>query len=296
MIGKNIDRQAQSAAGEFRTMVENGFLGSETAQHYASGYEATRLFGSAHGQLERLRSQEIIGRRLPALPARVLDIGGAGGVYSLWLLDRGYEVRLIDALPLHVELAERSLNEHPHHRLASARVGDARRLEEPDRSAGAVLLMGPLYHLTERDDRVQSLREAHRVLRSGGILFAAAISRFASLLDGLSRNLVDDPVFCEILKTDLDTGQHRNSTHHPDYFTTAFFHRPDELAAEVREAGFTLESLVAVEGPAWLLANLEERLNEIEKRNQLLELLQSVESDPSLIGMSAHLLAVARKE
>ena len=277
-------------------MDENGFLGSETAQHYASGYEATRLFGSAQGQLERLRSQEIIGRRLPAPPARVLDVGGAGGVYSLWLLDLGYEVRLIDALPLHVELAERSFNEHPNHRLASAHVGDARRLEEPDCSADVVLLMGPLYHLTARDDRLQSLREAHRVLRSGGILFAAAISRFASLLDGLSRNLIDDPVFCEILKTDLETGQHGNPTNHPDYFTTAFFHRPDELAAEIRAAGFTLESVVAVEGPAWLLANLEERLNEIEKRNQLLELLRSVESDPSLIGMSAHLLAVARKE
>jgi SAM-dependent methyltransferase len=276
-------------------MVESGFLGSEVAQHYVSGYEATRLFGSAQGQLERLRSQEIIGCRLPALPARVLDVGGAGGAYSLWLLDQGYEVHLIDALPLHVELAERSLNGHPNHRLASARVGDARRLEEPDCSADAVLLMGPLYHLTGRDDRLQSLREAHRVLRSGGMLFATAISRFASLLDGLSRNLIDDPVFCEILKTDLETGQHGNPTYHPDYFTTAFFHRPDELADEVREAGFTLESLIAVEGPAWLLANLEERLKETEKRNQLLELLRSVESDPSLIGMSAHLLAVARK-
>jgi len=276
-------------------MAESGFLGPEAAQHYASGYEAMRLFGSAQGELERIRTQEIIGRHLPPPPRRVLDIGGAGGVYSLWLLDQGYEVCLIDALRLHVELAERTLSEHSNHRLASARVGDARNLDEPDGSAQVVLLMGPLYHLTERKDRIRALNEAHRVLDQGGILFAAAISRFAPLLDGLCRNLVDDPVFQQILKSDLETGQHRNPTNHPDYFTTAFFHRPDELAAEIRAAGFSDESVIAVEGPAWLLPNLADRMHDPAKKEQIIELLRAVEGDPSLIGMSAHFLAVARK-
>jgi SAM-dependent methyltransferase len=276
-------------------MVESGFLGPEAAQHYASGYEATRLFGSAQGELERIRSQEIIGRHLPPPPVRVLDIGGAGGVYSLWLLDQGYEVRLIDAMPLHVELAERTLSEHSNRRLASARVGDARHLDESDCSAQVVLLMGPLYHLTEREDRIRALSESHRVLEEGGMLFATGISRFAPLLDGFCRNLVDDPVFQRILKLDLETGQHRNPTNHPDYFTTAFFHRPEELADEIRDAGFSVESVIAVEGPAWLLPKLAERLHDPAKKAQMVELLRAVEVDPSLIGMSAHFLAVARK-
>jgi ubiquinone/menaquinone biosynthesis C-methylase UbiE len=276
-------------------MVERGFLTSEAAQHYASGYEANRLFGSAHGELERCRSQEIIARHLPAPPARVLDIGGAGGVYSLWLLDQGYTVCLIDALPLHADLAGKVLGEHPHCDRATAKVGDARQLEEPDYSAQAALLMGPLYHLIEREDRVRALREAHRVLCPGGVLFAAAVSRFASLLDGLTRNLVDDPAFQQILTADLETGQHRNPTNHPDYFTTTFFHRPDELAEEVREAGFCVESLVGVEGPAWFLANLAERMSDSAKREQLFGLLRAVECEPSLMGLSAHFLAIGRK-
>jgi SAM-dependent methyltransferase len=276
-------------------MADETGLPPESARHYASGYEATRLSSSAQGELERIRTQEIIARFLPPTPARILDIGGAAGAYSLWLLDQGYEVRLIDALPLHAELAAQSLKLHSNRQLASATVGDARSLEEADRSADAVLLMGPLYHLTERDDRLQAIREAHRILRPGGFVFAAAISRFASLLDGLARNLIDDPAFCEILKGDLESGQHRNPQHHPDYFTTAFFHHPDELAEEVAEAGFVLELLLPVEGPAWLLPNLADRLRDRTKQAQLLDLLRAIEEEPSLVGVSAHFLAVARK-
>ena len=214
---------------------------------------------------------------------------------SLWLLDRDYEVRLVDAMPLHVELAARTLSEHANRDLATARLGDARNLEEPDDSADAVLLMGPLYHLTDRGDRLQALREAHRVLKPDGFVFAAAISRFASLLDGLARNLVDDADFRQILEADLQSGQHRNPTNRPDYFTTAFFHHPDELRAEVAEVGFRVEALFAVEGPAWLLPNLAERLAHSAKREQLLSLLRTVEAESSLIGTSAHLFAVGRK-
>ena len=155
--------------------------------------------------------------------------------------------------------------------------------------------MGPLYHLTERNDRLQALREAHRVLKPGGCLFAAAISRFASLFDGLTRNLVDDAAFQPILDGDLRSGQHRNPTNRPDYFTTAFFHHPDELRGEVAEAGFREEALLAVEGPTWLLPNLAERMEDVAKRAHLLSLLRRVETEPSLIGASAHLLAVGRK-
>src|SRR5205823_14844698 len=79
--------------------------------------------------------------------------------------------------------------------LAEARVGDARALSDADASADGVLLLGPLYHLVSAADRIRALSEARRVLRPGGVLVAAAISRHASLLDGLTRGLVDDPAF-----------------------------------------------------------------------------------------------------
>jgi SAM-dependent methyltransferase len=179
--------------------------------------------------------------------------------------------------------------------LASCRIGDARDLEVPDATADIVLLLGPLYHLTEASDRARALGEARRVLKPGGRLFAAAISRYASALDGLSRDLLDDPEFERIVNRDLKEGQHRNPTDRLDYFTTAYFHRPDELADEVRAAGLALEGVFGIEGPGWILPDVSERMADPGKRAALLLVAGMLETEWSVIGTSAHLLAIARR-
>lgn len=265
----------------------------EAQAYYNRGEEAGRLFRS-HGLLEFARTQEILRRHLPPPPASILDVGGGPGAYACWLAALGHRVSLVDAVPLHVEQARAASARQPDAPLARCRVGDARRLDESDASAQAVLLLGPLYHLTERRDRLQALGEARRVLEPGGLLFAAAVGRFASLLSGLADRLLGDPDFAAIVARDLRDGQHRNPTD-KDYFTTTFFHRPDELAAEVGEAGFDLIELLGVEGPGWLLPDLEQRWADPAERERLLQAARAVEREPTLLGLPPHLLAVGRK-
>ncbi len=261
----------------------------EILAHYTDHYdESLRL--SEVNRLELMRTQEILSRYLPPLPAVVLDVGGGPGAYSSWLAGLGYEVHLIDPVEIHVQQA---LDRNP--QPASARVGDARRLDEADATADAVLLMGPLYHLTERADRLRALEEARRVLRQGGPVFVAAITRFASAIDALYSGAMDDERFREIVDQDLETGVHLNPTDDPRYFTTAYFHHADELVAEVEEAGFRGVEVLAVEGVAWAAADLEERLEDPAKREQVLNLLRRLEREPALMGASPHQLAVARK-
>jgi ubiquinone/menaquinone biosynthesis C-methylase UbiE len=261
-------------------------LPSEILQHYANGRERGRLFAGT-GPLELERTKELIARFLPPPPRVVLDVGGGTGVYARWLSGEGYETHLIDPVPLHVEQAQSGI--------ASAMVGDARSLERGDQSVDAVLLLGPLYHLVEREDRIAALREARRVLVEGGLVFAAGISRFASMLDGLNRRLIDDPAFERIVEQDLSDGQHRNTTDNPSYFTTAYFHLPEELAEEMREAGLRTIGTFAVEGPAWLLSNFEERWGDEDHRRRMLNAIRRVETEASLIGASAHILGVGSK-
>jgi ubiquinone/menaquinone biosynthesis C-methylase UbiE len=270
-----------------------GMIPKEIEAYYLRSKESERL-SNEWGELERLRTQSILARYLPPVPAVVFDVGGGAGVYALPLAKQGYQVHLIDPMDLHLEQARICAAESGV-ALASIARGDARRLEAPSSDADAVLLLGPLYHLVERSDRLQALRESRRILKPRGILFAASISRFASLIDGLSRGFFRDAEFRKIVAADLAGGQHNNPTNQIDYFTTAYFHRPEELAAEISDAGFDDVQILSVEGPAWSTAQFRETWNDAVQRQSLMTFLSLIEHEPSLHGASAHLIAVARR-
>lgn len=154
-----------------------------TIAYYAVGKERERL-DEPRGIIEFERTKDILGRYLPPAPATIADIGGGPGRYALWLAERGYCVYHRDLVGLHVQQLLDAAAEHPSLDIETA-VGDARQLDLPDASVDAVLLFGPLYHLPLRGDRVQVLAEARRIVRPGGLVFAAAISRWAARLDAI---------------------------------------------------------------------------------------------------------------
>jgi ubiquinone/menaquinone biosynthesis C-methylase UbiE len=266
----------------------------ELSNFYERVDENGRL-SEGYGPLEWARTLDILKRYLPPPPSVIYDVGGGAGVYALWLARKGYEVHLVEPVAKHVRQARQASQGQPDHPLASIVQGDARKLDQTEDSVDAVLLMGPLYHLTDRKDRIVALKEASRVTRKGGRIFAAVISRFASLLDGVFQDFLDDPAFAAIVVQDLIDGQHRNPTTNPAYFTSAFFHHPDDIKSEIEESGLTLEQLLPVEGVGGLIPHFEEDWADRNRRTNLLKFLRLVETEPSLLGISAHLLAVAKK-
>ena len=263
-------------------------------RYYSEADEESRL-RAGWFQLEHARTQELILRRLPPAPALIVDAGGGSGVYACWLAARGYRVHLIDVVHKHVEQARAASARQAEYPLASAEVGDARHLSHSDGFADAVLLLGPLYHLVEKEDRLASLREAHRVLRPGGLVWAAGISHFASLLDSLTHGFFDDPTFASIVERDLEDSQHRNPTDNPMYFTDAYFHRPGELSRELLAAGFHVVEIVAIEGPGWLARDFDRLWNDPIQRERLLNAVRKVEREPSILGATSHIMAIGRK-
>lgn len=262
---------------------------SDLEAYYARGLEADRLVSDGPGMLEFVRTVEIIERRLPTAPAVVADIGGGPGRYTAWLAGLGYEVEHRDLIPAHVEQARAGVNGAA---TVRARVGDALDLDLADASVDAVLLLGPLYHLRRRADRISALREAMRIVRPGGPVFIAAISRWAPRLDGVLR--------VRLYLEYPDTGNYVDTVErvgwmpplHPGMFT-ATCHRPGQLRAEVRAAGLEVADLVSVEGAAWLVADLPDRLADPVDREMVLAALRATERVPELLGVGPHLLVTA---
>lgn len=247
--------------------------------YYALGFEDRRLRARVAGRIELLRTQEILRRHLPAPPALVLDIGGGTGVHAEWLAAAGFEVRLLDPVPAHVTAATAAG--------LDAVLGHAGALPWDDAVADVTLLLGPLYHLVDPADRAAALAEAARVTRPGGLIAAAAISRHASLLELLAFGEVGDDAVGD-LRAVLETGINPPGSG----FTTAYFHRPDELAAEVAAAGLRDVQVLGVEGPGRpRLLTVDE--DEAERLlASALNVARMLESDPLMVASSPHLLAL----
>jgi SAM-dependent methyltransferase len=202
----------------------------------------------------------------------------------------GYQVHVVDLTTRHIERVRSELGPLG----VTAEVGDARHLDLDDGCFDVVLLLGPLYHLTDRAERLSALSEARRVVRPSGMVGVAAISRFASLFDGLARGFLFDPDFFPIVTRDLAEGQHRNPDDRDHWFTTAYLHEPRELREEVEAVGLEILDLVGLEGLAGWLGHLAGRWETVVGRDMILYSARAVEREPSVIGLSGHLLAVAR--
>lgn len=153
-----------------------------------------------------------------------------------------------------------------------------------------MLLLGPLYHLARRAERVQALREARRIVRPGGPVFGAAISRWAARYDGVLRLRLYErvPAMLEAMGPLERTGVLPPFA--PSGFT-AYTHRPRQLRAEFTSAGLVVADLVNVECGAFLLPDLGERMADPVAREVIMDSARALERVPELLGLGSHLLA-----
>ena len=251
--------------------------------YYADRFvEDDRLHATPYGRLEFERTRELLRRHLPPPSARVLDVGGATGVHARWLVEDGYQVHIVDLVPEHVAVA-RSLPG------VTATVGDARELAEPDGHADVTLLLGPLYHLVEQADRHRALEEATRVTAPGGVVAAAAISRYAALLELGALDRIDNETE-PLLRQVVASGRHDPRLG----FTTAYFHHADELADEMRAAGLHEVRVHGIEGPMVPLLVFLSRETNTDLLPAALRVARILDDDPAIIAASSHLLGLAR--
>ncbi len=259
---------------------------------YNSGIEKGRLHRGL-GLIEFERTKEILLAELPPAPAVIYDIGGGYGEYSYWLASLGYKVYLYDIAEENIRMAETWANEWPN-TLECAEVCDARSIDRSDESADAILLMGPLYHITEYEERLLCLKECHRLLKPNGILFTANITRYSTALKYVAaydyNPKLNEEDFFHMLEHTLETGIHTKKP-----MGHAYFHKPDELIKELSDAGFVEIDLRGVIGPCWLIRNLDDVWGDDLKRETIMKVVRLLEKEESLMGLSTHFLSISGK-
>lgn len=278
------------AIGRASTPIKPG----DASDYYAEwGKESERLFVKPEGIIERLRTESILKRHLPKPPAVIYDVGGGAGVYAFPLAQQGYSVHLFDFTPLHIEQASAKMKESGI-QLAECAVGDARNIQANDTVADVVLLFGPLYSLQDKNDRIKALHEAYRILKPGGMLFAAAITRYSMLIVG-DRKKFHDPEAATLMQDIIKTGKNNNPALPHKFFASAYYHNPEELEQEVVAAGFKDVQMLSVEGLSWAFPSLPRVVQDRQALDTLLQLLEMTEKNGSTLGASGHLMAIGKK-
>jgi ubiquinone/menaquinone biosynthesis C-methylase UbiE len=230
---------------------------------------------------------------LPPPPAKIFDCGGGPGRYAIELTRQGYDVTLFDLTESNLALAKEKAAAAGIE-LSGIHQGSATDLSRYAESTfDAVLLMGPLYHLLDESDRQQAVAEAYRVLKPGGMFFAAFITRYAALKWSAANNplwAVDHPEETQCI---LETGQLPPRRETEGEFV-AYFAHPAEVNPLIEATGFQVKTILGVEG---LVSEIEEKVNELtgEAWDFWVDLNYIVAADPSLHGGAEHLLAVAQK-
>ncbi|ELQ0171764.1 class I SAM-dependent methyltransferase [Clostridium perfringens] len=269
----------------------------EVLKFYNDGAEKGRLERGL-GKVELYRTKEIIKRYINKENNVIYDVGGGIGIYSSWLANMNNEVHLLELAPWAVEYAKRNQNENNEF---VSEVCDARNINREDESADAILLMGPLYHLQNKSERLRVLNEAKRVLKKGGILFSVGISKFSSTTWALStygrdNNFLDDDIYINMIEKELLSGIHNRPKEYPYFISQSYFHTPLELRQEIESVGLTTIQKYAIEGSIWITPDLNEKWEDKKSRERLLNILMLTENEESIMGISPHFMIVSKKD
>ena len=230
----------------------------------------------------------------PKAPASVADIGGGPGRYAIWLARLGYAVTLLDLSEGNLRIAEEQSKEAG---VAFTEIvqGTATQLDHfEDEQFEALLLLGPLYHLANKNEQIQAIQEAKRILKTGGVLFAAFLNRY-----GLIRYLAHaQPALikedAEMIESLLRSGDARSEKYPASFSNFSYWAHPDEIEPLMAECNLEKLAMLSAEGGT---AYIDDKIRDLEEElwNRWVDLNYRLGKEPALYGSAIHLLYVGKK-
>ena len=254
---------------------------------FYSHYDEDGRLSKKHGSVEFLTTMRYIGKYIKP-GDRVLEVGAGTGRYSHALARQGYTVDAVELIGHNIDVFQN--NTQPGENISITQ-GNA--LDLPafsDNTYDITLLLGPLYHLYTKEDKRQALREAIRVTRPGGVIFAAYVISDGCLLDeGFLRGNIN---VAEYVKTGLlDRETFAAKSEPKDLFELVRKEDVDEL---MRDFPTTRLHYVASDGCALLLRYTIDAMDDDAFALYLNYHFATCER-ADLLGVTSHALDVFRK-
>lgn len=245
-----------------------------------------------YSRIEWMSTLRLMDRYLPD-SGHICDIGSGPGKYAIELLLQGYQVTLLDISANELAIAEKRVGEQG--LAAEAYIcEDARNLQVLESAAyDGALVLGPLYHVLEKQERLGIIRHVERSLKPGGTAIFSYINSWGVLKAGVTEfsESYRDPegIYMYLQEQRLDGNQG---------FTECYFTIPSVALDEVKLGGF---DIVTYAGAESFLAGMSAEMNRLfAEDRQVYDHLVQAASEMSEASQyrdaTEHLIIVARKK
>lgn len=255
---------------------------TELEQYYNKFNEEKRL-DSRHGKVEFITSMKYIHEYLgDDKQKKILDIGAGTGKYSVALADEGYDVSAVELVKHNLGLLKAKNSN------VKAYQGNALKLKRfEDNTFDITLLFGPMYHLFTQEDKVQALREAKRVTKTGGIIFVAYVMNEYSILTyGFKQKHILECVQDGRISKEFQCNSSPSDLY--DYV------RLEQIAALNEQAGLSRIKIITPDGPANYMRQVLNSLTE-EEFDLFIQYHLTTCERPDLMGAAAHTVDILKK-
>ena len=271
-------------------------MSESLVKDYYTGYvrkEWRRLIKDAYRSLEFETTLHFLKKHFPKR-GLILDAGGGPGRYTVTLAGQGYDMLMLDVTPANVEFARRQIKrsgvQHRVQAVIEGSIVDLSRFADQTFD-GVICLGGPLSHVVDKRRRDRAIRELVRVAKPGAPLAVSVMSRLSVLVVELT--LFPEEVEMPHYQKLLNTGDYLGGYG----FTACHFFLPEEFRAAFTARGVEVVEMVGLEG---LSSNHRKELNRIAKNEKQWKIWQATHlktcTHPAVVGMSEHMLIVARKQ
>jgi ubiquinone/menaquinone biosynthesis C-methylase UbiE len=265
-------------------------ISDKIIEYYNDYDEENRLVQANAQKLEYLTTNYVLEEVIPA-NSKILELGAGTGRYSFYYASKGHQVTATDVVPKHVEKMKNKLHQNPKIEHMKIELKDATDLTGfKDESFDVVLSLGPLYHLRNEADRIDSITESLRVLKPGGILAVAYINKFFILTALAKNNDLNKDYIDMILKNGFVESEDEK-----DFLSNAYFSSPKEIEEILNQFNVNKVEHVGTDGIGYLMRDMVNNMNEQEYENWIKYHLSTCK-EPSILGYSNHGLYICKKD